>query len=570
MASNTRGLKRQVTPIYSIPTHNSTSNLFSSPALSTPSFDTRPESSSSISSLVIYKKNIRAMTAGFAHVITEEEYHALPPALKRKYFSTLERLRFAQSSRSNAFNDLPTQAQRKSSIADRRGLSISGLEPRRRPSARRLRKKRHNSICNSNDRSWFLSNYETFPETIKRKQFTREEQAVLAGRLKESVILDAADETLIRRRLSRRIPLDPSPLLSPSIKGSVFSGKTGRSRRRASTSSMADVLYDSFRWIDEESKLDLRLDEYHACLFPATTSNRKPTFRRKMSVSKLPFGRSSIPSTPTQSPKSPRFPKQSPSSPHSPSKSRTISLIGPKHKVSSSVSSIDPNATHYQDPEARLKLRVYLASPQKFDEIIEFGFPSIEHAAEIKENKSFNPVSKDPRYLKHDAGRKSPKFSSEHSFFNDDSASLFEDDTSMADSSAPVTPSDNETTFRPPQKSPFYYGGKPRSSFDFLQSTSRKSFSRNQDQYTQALAGSREMTLRMTLTRPDLRADESAIYGWQTPNGLLKDEPLVTEDLENGRYPRGPLGGMEGWGPTEKETGVVKRLWNRVKSQRKT
>jgi hypothetical protein len=377
------------------------------------------------------------------------------------------------------------------------------------------------------------------------------------------VILDAADETLIRRRLSRRMPSDPSPLLSPSIKGSVFSGKTGRSRRRASTSSMADVLYDSFRWFDEESKLDLRLDDYHASLFPATTSNRKPSFRRQMSVSKLPFGRSSI-STPAQSPKSPRFPKQSPS-PHSRSKSRTISLIGPKHKVSSSVSSIDPNATHYQDPEARLKLRVYLASPQKFDEIIEFGFPSIEKAVENKGNKSPNPVLNDPRYSKDAAGRKSPKFSSEHSFFNDDSASLFEDDTSMADSSAPVTPSDNDTTFRPP-----YYGGKPRSSFDFLPSTSRKSLSRGRDQYTQALAGSREMTLRMTLTRPDLRADESAIYGWQTPSALTKDEPLVVEYLENGRFPRGPLGGTDGWGPAEKETGVVKRLWNRVKSQRKT
>src|SRR5699024_8789531 len=43
------------------------------------------------------------------------------------------------------------------------------------------------------------------------------------------------------------------------------------------------------------------------------------------------------------------------------------------------------SAQYYQDPEARLKLRVFLASPQKFDEAIEFGFPALE-----KENHSPN------------------------------------------------------------------------------------------------------------------------------------------------------------------------------------
>jgi hypothetical protein len=41
------------------------------------------------------------------------------------------------------------------------------------------------------------------------------------------------------------------------------------------------------------------------------------------------------------------------------------------------------------------------------------------------------------------------------------------------------------------------------------------------------------MTLRMTLTRPDLRADDDQLYGWQaTPSPKQqKDDPLALEDL---------------------------------------
>jgi hypothetical protein len=81
------------------------------------------------------------------------------------------------------------------------------------------------------------------------------------------------------------------------------------------------------------------------------------------------------------------------------------------------------------------------------------------------------------------------------------------------------------------------------------------------------MAGNREMTLRMTLTRPDLRADETAIYGWQTSHKSTLQEPLAVQEL-NDKEMRGPFGGSDGWGPEEKENGVVKRFWNKVKSGR--
>ncbi|QSZ32713.1 hypothetical protein DSL72_002292 [Monilinia vaccinii-corymbosi] len=478
------------------------------------------------------------------------------PALSQ-CFSTHERLQFARSSRSNALNCLLTQNTRRSSIADRRGLNIRELEPPRNPP--RLKKKEQRSKSHGDDKSWFLSYYETLPDTIKRKQFTSEEQAVLAGRIREAVILDATDENLILRQRPRR-NLSDTPVLSPSLKSPVFSGKGSGVRKRASTSSMADAFLESFQWIDDESKLDLHLDAYHASIFPPSRGDHKPTFRRQISVSKLPLGRTSV--CPIE-PKCHEKPSPPPST-RSRSKSQALSLSAsknaqaPKHKLNSSLSSIDSNAAHYQDPEARLKLRVYLASPQKFDEIIEFGFPSMDSAVKTPDAEK-RPQKLISKRSSRDMLRNrisSPVF--EHSYLNDDAASLFEDDTSMADSEAPITPLEYDGGF-PSQRSPCNQSGRLLTGD---QPGTLKLPAKLQDPYTQVMAGNREPTLRMTLTRQDLR-DESAIYGWQSK------ENSSTEDLECNKHTRGPMGGADGWGPTEKETGVVKRFWKKVKIQRK-
>lgn len=285
-------------------------------------------------------------------------------------------------------------------------------------------------------------------------------------------------------------------------------------------------MYESFRWMDEEEDLDLRLvlDDYHANLdgvvIPTPNSTRRPSFRRQMSISKMPFGRNSFQSLQPRSPKT-----ETPN--HTRQKSRALSLMTPRghHVVHDSVSSIDPNATHYQDPEARLKLRVYLASPQKFDEAIEFGFPSLDQDKENKENK---PPTTTSTFLLNDI----------------DSVSLFEDDVSMLDPDSPITPLEYR---RPSPTDPSKHTPIPVAA------------PKKDENYTQALAGSREMTLRMTLTRPDLRADEGALYGWQT---ATKSPPLAEEEAAGEM--RGPFGGEDGWGP-EKDGGVVKRFWNRVR-----
>ena len=71
------------------------------------------------------------------------------------------------------------------------------------------------------------------------------------------------------------------------------------------------------------------------------------------------------------------------------------------------------------------------------------------------------------------------------------------------------------------------------------------------DPYPLALAGNREMTLRMTLTRPDLRADESVLY----PRG---QDPLALEELP----PMADAGDL--WVKPAKDGGRVRKFWRRV------
>ncbi|TVY82232.1 hypothetical protein LSUE1_G004993 [Lachnellula suecica] len=515
-----------------------------------------------------FRKNMKNLT-GLG--TTEDEFDSLPLAVRRKYFSTLERLRFAQNSRHTALNELPTQRTGKSSLADRRGIKAPFIEPGRRIRSRRQRKVSRKESISSADASWFL----TLPEKIKKQQFTREEQVILAGRLRESVILDAADEAIYKASRQPATPILDPPTPAASSRRSSSSSRNSRTIDQG----MAAAMYESFRWMDEESDLDLRLalDDYHANLdgvvLPTPTSTRRPSFRRQMSISKMPFGRSSLSTIQSRS-----YARPDSANNHNRQKSRALSLIQPKHNIQNSVSSIDPNATHYQDPEARLKLRVYLASPQKFDEAIEFGFPSLDGVVDGANKENNPPIrSSKERTSRGLSSREVPTIKSSFATdggisFLDDTASLFEDDMSIAEPESPVTPLGLDAGYRPlPRTSSSAYGAKSnKTSADYSHLGITKPTVVKQDGYTQVLAGSREMTLRMTLTRPDLRADETTIYGWQTAKLPMKEHaPAMEEYMDEKMDGRGPFGGIDGWGPMEKENGVVKRFWHRVRSSQR-
>lgn len=407
----------------------------------------------------------------------------------------------------------------------------------------------------------------TLPEKIRQRQFSQEEQDLLSGRLHEPYILDATDEAIYKatRRANRQLtppsnPDDPIPP-SPTRASPSFDYP-----RPGTKPPMADTVYESFRWMDEEDDLDLKLvlDDYHANLdgavIPALDSPWRPSFRRRLSISNMPFNRRS-PSIKSRPPsRAPRSPNFDPG--HVRQRSRALSLIVPRHGPKASVSSIDPGATHYQDPEARLKLRAYLASPQKFDEAIEFGFPSLDGVAEDKENKP-------PRLSADIIGRKSQSTEKARSFFWKDveMSTLFDDDSSLQDPDSPLTPMFADPLSKH-HRAPSPKDGKTSADFSRLGPT-KPMMVKQPETYTHAATGSREMTLRMTLTRPDLRADETVLYGWQTSRSPLGEEPLTLEESEGKAEVRGPFGGIDGWGGEEKENGVVKRFWNKVKSSQR-
>ncbi|KAL2869408.1 uncharacterized protein BJX67DRAFT_330145 [Aspergillus lucknowensis] len=254
---------------------------------------------------------------------------------------------------------------------------------------------------------------------------------------------------------------------------------------------MESALYDSFRWLDEDTDLDLSLDNYQQQ--EANSSSRlpqkqKPSFRRPFSSNSVNLSRKSV------SP--PSYRKDSTSNPlpaepqsalanivsRRSSLSRPLSKSKPRHVSRSSTSSIDPSAQYFHDPEARLKLRVFLASPQKFDEAIELGFPALKNDEPIIP-ESFRPES-------------IPQIREFTGTFLDD-----DDHDHMSVRGEEKEPYSNisrlsyvmETPHDDFQDSPTVDDKEPSS-----MTRSKWKPPRNPN--------TREMTLRMTLTRPDLRA----------------------------------------------------------------
>lgn len=320
---------------------------------------------------------------------------------------------------------------------------------------------------------------------------------------------------------------------------------------------------NAFRWLDDDDDLDLKLDDYHHHLAETAVATSsagppKPTFRRGISLNSIKVGRDSMSSI--------RLPiSQVPSPLPSPSLSVSHQRTKPRPESAQlrwsrrpSVPTIDPGAKHYRDPEARLKLRVYLASPQRFDEVIEFGFPSLE-----SRDDSIPLRAKSAGNGGHGNNYNT---TNTHSFLDDDGASISEadhgdvDNATLPDLDAPETPSD--ATFKPTHR----LSHSSRSNLGDSSFLARPySKPRTPEQYARVVPGGREMTLRMTLTRSDLRDDETALYDWQ--DGLEKDDPLALEGLplgpEGAAGIAGPLGGPDGWGPT-KDDGMVKRMWRKV------
>lgn len=382
--------------------------------------------------------------------------------------------------------------------------------------------------------------FHSLPQKIQLSRFSQEERIRFQSCCQCSIV-DAADETVYKlEQQLKAAAQSPQHWQSNSLKLSPRASmrpSTSSERAADSTIDMNDSFYDSFRWLDE-GDLDLTLDVGHSSaadnhnVSPTPSSpRRKPSFRRTFSFT-------SAHRTPTSATIKRRrnlslssniaFPIAGHF--HRPSTSRRFSSQPTPHHVSQrSTSSIDPSAQYYQDPEARLKLRVYLASPQKFDEAIEFGFPSLEN----KENIVPKHVS-GPQKMSNWQTYMPP-----HTFLEDDTPSIDEDTTE-----------ENDEKDDPDELS--ISGSLRGHSFD------RRSLPPLQPLRPLCVVGRpREMTLKMTLTRPDLRTADPLF-----PNNKSPDDQLgLTDILPTESSPRI-------WYSLSDEQGVMGKIWRKFRKRK--
>jgi len=242
---------------------------------------------------------------------------------------------------------------------------------------------------------------------------------------------------------------------------------------------------------------------------------------------------------------------------HGRNHSRTTTLSVVRPSIESSSSPVDPAATHYRDPGARKKLRQYLASPQKFDEAVEFGFPS-ESAPVV-----------DPDLFK---VSRSTSGNDAQTFLKQDAITFldrYEDDDSDDASSdggldSPVTPADADV-FHPPKP----YGSSIFAGIDASDVPSLN-FKFDHDIFPLSRfpldpLANREMTLRMTLTRADLRANEDDLYGWSKK----EDDPLALEELHITDDTTGAHGAFAVKQPKRRSGMFLNKLLSKVKTERR-
>lgn len=401
------------------------------------------------------------------------------------------------------------------------------------------------------DAQWFRS----LPAKVQQQHFSRDEQARL-GAWRGSIIFDSADEALYklgRQAEASSISLDSDSALSRSTSFTMTSG-----RFVDSAIDVDESLYDSFRWLDDDDSIDLRLDDYHAHLAktrydvstPTATKNghiRKPSFRRTFSLTSTQRDQLGSQLNSNQ-PHGLPFTHSNSTGLHNRSQSKPVSrLYNPRHAPFSSVSSIEHPAQHYKDPEARLRLRVYLASPQKFDEAVEFGFPSID--------------CKDDSCPRLSIDRKWKMQEATSSFFDDNGPWLDEKAPYQIHTEAVGSESDSSSQ---QSSNDTLTNDEPKRALSPLKPASPRRPRIVQQPYSsQQNMGGREMTLKMTLTRPDLRttADGQPDQASPKPSDVDVVDPLRLAELPVSNE-NSPV-----WDIPE-DRSVVKKVWRKLRRGR--
>ena len=326
----------------------------------------------------------------------------------------------------------------------------------------------------------------------------------------------------------------------------------------------SDPVYESLRYLEGDEAPDLRLylDDYHMNLrqeIPVSNKTRQPSFRRRLSINRLPFSRASTSmnavaardcASPISSTSNSIFSATSSNGTSNKRQSRILSFIQPNRQ--SMLRSTSPTegaaATYYQDSDARKTLRACLATPQGFDEALAYGFPSIDEKFDEKK----------PYQLDCDIGGDSESLHKWHTFFEDDETSTISDNATASEEETPTTPKLDKPLPPIPQPSEReLQQPRPRLTHRATSSVSR------------------EMTMRMTLTRSDLRSDEDSASSQKgyvarpTHSRAGSLSPMLyireTASPDPRREMEKRFAEFDYEDAMEQNSNTMKRLWNRVR-----
>lgn len=188
-------------------------------------------------------------------------------------------------------------------------------------------------------------------------------------------------------------------------------------------------------------------------------------------------------------------------------------------------------AQFYQDPETRKKLRRYVTTPQGFDEALELGF--------LADDVSVSAGADHARSSSHSS---SAVPSLDETTTRDERDAL--PTLSRTDPGSPNSLDPSEFSIKTPvSASPT----RPRL-------TERSSSSRWSE---------RDMTFRMTLTRPELRSSEKEMYGWQQKDQAYEG-PLDPWALDPLPVSDDFTGNSCAFMAVEKDGKIFRKFWNKL------
>jgi len=465
-----------------------------------------------------------------------------PPPLKTRHSHSSSQKSHSSRSRKPTpepchTSTLPNNWKPESDRKVKQSMTSSLLRSRRRHSRPNIEQQQ--SVVSEEQAAWFLA----LPDKVKRQHFSKEEQTLLADRCQ--VVLDkkspkatqeSAQEFCIRQ-------LDSQSEKERKIKH----------RRRTSAPTLSRALDDTMLATiaaadapevieDGESDKMAIINLYSRRHSVATTHENKPepivvtkaqirSFRKSFALRPLPLPAPVL--APLPSPgffkgrgeqRSAKLPTPLPS----PALSKDTEELRPaKLKPRRRPTALyvtppepSPEAKHYKDPEMRRTLRA-MSSPELFDEALEYGFPPVPFHNRLRSRFSANTSE------------------------NDRSSSLTSSSTAETkDLPFDAIPSTPDGSVGYPESIRSIASSKP-SSPHLLHRRAHTTSDMPTHRRTPSSIN-REMTLRMTLTRPILRAvetDVNAVHRTSMQSSLNEQyDPLALERLSICDDPTGAQG----------------------------